>query len=747
MAFTDDSLPAASSSTDDRLDSWKEIATFLKRDVRTVQRWEKQAGLPVHRHSGGRLRAAYAFRSELDAWWRAQDAAGGELDPPLPMEPSIGRDQAVGSAASPPPRLTGGFIERASAVLSRKASSHGRKALATLAVLGAILAGVAGLALRRPVFEGQPTSVDAGAGLAVLVASIEDEEGDRHIARALHEAVSRQLTNDGRLRLVSPERVQLALGLMRRDGATPLSAPIAREVALREGHARYVVTGRTHRLDARYLADLQAVEPGDGSIRASLEWHARSPEDLVSDAALHVRRLAELIAHAAARPATPVLEPVTTASLPALRLFSEAVHAGRRRQWGASESLVHRALVADPEFPAALAWLALTMRQQGRPVREILPSLERAVRLADAVTDRESHLIRGTWHTIAGSLPAAISELEALLRLHPEDRHGLDLLVEVYSRSGRTNRAIDLAVTRAERYPDDFHAVVGAAQALTLGARDPGRAAGFARRARELATPDTARADPDAHAWLAGLPVFHAWMEGAPRALADLQLLDQGLVARLGRDRDTAAAVVGFAYMALDRVADANRAFRFGASPERQLNLATLALNQGQEEQARRWLLQVRQHSHLRPALFARAGLDRDAERGLESAVPSTHAEGVAAVVRGLIDARAGRHESASLALRQGVDLLRWSGQPEYFLAIEELSRLAKARRDLERAVAVLEMAAAARAHTYGIPQWTGGYWIRLLRELATLHEAAGREEDAARVRLEISRARCANSP
>jgi hypothetical protein len=35
---------------EDRLDSWKEVATYLNRDVTTVQRWEKREGMPVHRH-------------------------------------------------------------------------------------------------------------------------------------------------------------------------------------------------------------------------------------------------------------------------------------------------------------------------------------------------------------------------------------------------------------------------------------------------------------------------------------------------------------------------------------------------------------------------------------------------------------------------------------------------------------------------------------------------------------------------
>jgi len=50
------------------LDSWKEIAAYFHRDVKTVQRWEKREGMPVHRHLHDRIGSVYAFRSELDAW-------------------------------------------------------------------------------------------------------------------------------------------------------------------------------------------------------------------------------------------------------------------------------------------------------------------------------------------------------------------------------------------------------------------------------------------------------------------------------------------------------------------------------------------------------------------------------------------------------------------------------------------------------------------------------------------------------
>jgi TolB-like protein len=61
-------LPPSMRPPEDRLDSWKEIAAYLNRDVTTVQRWEKREGMPVHRHQHDRIGSVYAFGSELDAW-------------------------------------------------------------------------------------------------------------------------------------------------------------------------------------------------------------------------------------------------------------------------------------------------------------------------------------------------------------------------------------------------------------------------------------------------------------------------------------------------------------------------------------------------------------------------------------------------------------------------------------------------------------------------------------------------------
>jgi Tol biopolymer transport system component len=56
----------------DRLDSWKEVSAYLGRSVRTLQRWEATAGLPVHRLAHEKRGSIYASKQELDAWWNSR---------------------------------------------------------------------------------------------------------------------------------------------------------------------------------------------------------------------------------------------------------------------------------------------------------------------------------------------------------------------------------------------------------------------------------------------------------------------------------------------------------------------------------------------------------------------------------------------------------------------------------------------------------------------------------------------------
>jgi len=54
------------------LGSWKEIAAYLGKGVRTVQRWENELGLPVRRPNGATKGVVYASPDELDRWLNMQ---------------------------------------------------------------------------------------------------------------------------------------------------------------------------------------------------------------------------------------------------------------------------------------------------------------------------------------------------------------------------------------------------------------------------------------------------------------------------------------------------------------------------------------------------------------------------------------------------------------------------------------------------------------------------------------------------
>jgi hypothetical protein len=66
----------------ERLDSWKEIADYLGRDVRTAMRWEKTQGLPVRRVPGGPGRSVFAYAAEIDVWLKATPAQGFSASSP-----------------------------------------------------------------------------------------------------------------------------------------------------------------------------------------------------------------------------------------------------------------------------------------------------------------------------------------------------------------------------------------------------------------------------------------------------------------------------------------------------------------------------------------------------------------------------------------------------------------------------------------------------------------------------------------
>lgn len=98
MPHETEDLPDSPSETSpgSRLDSWKEVAAYLKCSERTARRWE-QEGLPIHRHPHKKKAGIYAYGAEIDAWWRNGHEHLKQIEEPPEATP---RQSLRGPAAS-----------------------------------------------------------------------------------------------------------------------------------------------------------------------------------------------------------------------------------------------------------------------------------------------------------------------------------------------------------------------------------------------------------------------------------------------------------------------------------------------------------------------------------------------------------------------------------------------------------------------------------------------------------------------
>jgi TolB-like protein/tetratricopeptide (TPR) repeat protein len=157
-----------------RLESWKEIAAYLGRDVTTVRRWEKHEGLPVYRLLHRRLGSVYAYTAELDAW----------------------RNERARTAATDAPN-----VRQVSEVI--RGRTHTRAAAAIGALALALAGGLIWLVRERTTI--QPASASGGIrSLAVLpLQNFSGNPDQDYLSDSMTEALIARLSRIHALRVIS----------------------------------------------------------------------------------------------------------------------------------------------------------------------------------------------------------------------------------------------------------------------------------------------------------------------------------------------------------------------------------------------------------------------------------------------------------------------------------------------------------------------------------------------------------------
>ena len=294
----------------------------------------------------------------------------------------------------------------------------------------------------------------------VLIGAFENDSGEPMLDGTLQFALERELSNSQFVHVVSPERVQDILQLMRRPTDIHLDRPLALEICRRTPDIRMLITGRAQKIGSRYLFTASMVDPASGNMFRAAEAEAASQNEIL--AAIHVlatnvrRELGESILMTP-RTDEP-LEQVTTRSLRALQLYSEALDRMVRHGGEAIDGveLLREALNQDPDFAVAHVMFAHALRDLGDP--DAASHFERAFVLAHGASERERLFITGSYYAAKDngeeSFTKAVTAYEELLRHYPDDLWALNNLSVLYEMWGRTEKSLRLAMRIADLRPE-----------------------------------------------------------------------------------------------------------------------------------------------------------------------------------------------------------------------------------------------------------------------------------------------------
>jgi tRNA A-37 threonylcarbamoyl transferase component Bud32/tetratricopeptide (TPR) repeat protein len=367
------------------------------------------------------------------------------------------------------------------------------RARAPMIAGGAAVAIAAGLAVALSSGSGGARpAVAFVAPQTLLVADVDNRTTDSTLGDLLSEALRTELQESKRITVMTPAAVRGALERMQKPPAVRVAAPLAREIAVREG-VPIVVEGRLQRVGNTFLVRAALVSPESGGETAAVQETAASEDALIATIGRLARRLRERLGESAQVLTTlPPMERVTTTSLEALRKYTEAIRvgdesadlSGRDREI----ALLVEAVTLDSTF--AMAWRRLGVRLSDGGQRfsnernlRARDALTRAYRLRERLSPIERRLAEAAYYSnVERDNTKAADAYRLVLEDQPANRIALNNLASAALSSGR----FDDAWLYGNRYVAVDSSNLSAWPWAIWGAYGTGRTA-EARRIRALA--------------------------------------------------------------------------------------------------------------------------------------------------------------------------------------------------------------------------------------------------------------------
>jgi DNA-binding winged helix-turn-helix (wHTH) protein/tetratricopeptide (TPR) repeat protein len=278
----------------------------------------------------------------------------------------------------------------------------------------------------------------------VVLADFENSTGDADFDRFLNRAIQIDLEQSPFLNLLSTSKIRETLGEMRRKPGEPLTPALAREICERN-NGQATLHGSLSKLGGSYLLLLDAEGCVSGERLGGYKAQIRSKEELLGaldTATGQVRRQLGESSASRERFATPVAQ-ATTASLDALRVYSQGLDSFERGDSKTADDLLRSAIALDPNFATAYRVLATTYYNRHDRVQAAV-YYKKAFDLRGTTTERERLSIEALYY--GGAIldyEAAARSFTLLNRIYPNDAGKWGNLCNLYTLLGEYPPAID----------------------------------------------------------------------------------------------------------------------------------------------------------------------------------------------------------------------------------------------------------------------------------------------------------------
>ncbi len=275
-------------------------------------------------------------------------------------------------------------------------------------------------------------------GDPVLLADFDNTTDDVSLGDVVTEALRVDLARTQAITLVEPVVVREHLDLMGRPVDTRLAGDVADEVAARGGYAA-IIEGEVGSAGSGYIFTATLRSAIDGETLASFRRTASDEADVIEA----IDGLSQDIRERAGESLRSIragepLEAVTTSSLEALRLYTEADVVRDEGDEIRARALIDEALRLDAEFAMAWRFKAVLLQSGGAPQSEVRAAATRAYELRDRLSERERFYATAMYHNyVTGDTEEQTRVYEMVLADFPEDRNALNNLSIVYSDRAR----------------------------------------------------------------------------------------------------------------------------------------------------------------------------------------------------------------------------------------------------------------------------------------------------------------------